>query len=750
MNLRFIAYCMVLLLFCGEAHAFGVAWHEPNAQYRAVMTLQKGPEASVLVTVPFSGEGECMARAFRSDGRETPLTIVGQSGSSLYVLVRTSRQSKSSNNEFFVYYGVGLRERPDSLVNNDSSPVTVEIYAGSGRSMPTDWSRMRYLIGKAGRPNRTTTQAGTTVDNKNFASRTSSRRSRNHNHNRSRFSLLWMSTHLVVPEDGLYRFAIDCADAGFVMMDRRIVAQWPGKHSGGQWKKGRPAFVKAGTHEIEVFRAGSKPAKTRVGVSGPSDKGVFKLIEEMHLVSAAVPRALRIEEKGKTLHAGFSFSLGRPYKFRDMDQLFVPVALKDFSHNDLAWSYTVSWLIGGDGAMSMREDEEAESEGFQTERKPLKGSLVMHVFDREGLHTVKAMVRDSLGFVSTMEREVETRNLHYQEYAVNAVPVNVSPCKFPDDVVDPTIRVSSKGSSSLSFLLEWKWVDGKGKERKGKKTLSARQKVNTVQMFSSRAGNIRNIEWELSHRGYRIEGGSIKYCQFPFASLPARVVEDRVYDAKGTQLVYVSPRLAGNFIQPKIGASHIKGGVTSLDDTFLSVQPLSGEQINFSEVLGKMLDLDERAMKSTHLSSRGRHDQLGTASVLLEATKATESGGGVAVLSFGLDHYLSYNQPDEYERLLAVVTDILLSRRAMRTIIATPLPVGVDKEDIREYAVAARRVADARGIPVADLYSGFMGMAKNVELFAGGGPDLSDAGVRLAGQIISRTIVAGYRAKEID
>ena len=65
-----------------------------------------------------------------------------------------------------------------------------------------------------------------------------------------------------------------------------------------------------------------------------------------------------------------------------------------------------------------------------------------------------------------------------------------------------------------------------------------------------------------------------------------------------------------------------------------------------------------------------------------------------------------------------------MSRRRLtnpnaRTIrrIATPPPVGLDKEQVREYAAASRRVADARGIPVADLYSGFMGMPQNVELF---------------------------------
>ena len=119
-------------------------------------------------------------------------------------------------------------------------------------------------------------------------------------------------------------------------------------------------------------------------------------------------------------------------------------------------------------------------------------------------------------------------------------------------------------------------------------------------------------------------------------------------------------------------------------------------------------------------------------------------------MSMGLNHLITRDRPAEFERILSAVADMLLSRRAMRMVIATLPPVGTDKEKARDYAVAVRRVAGARGVPVADLYSGFMGMRREASLFEGKGPEVNDDGLRFAGQIIARSIVSGYRAKGRD
>ena len=45
---------------------------------------------------------------------------------------------------------------------------------------------------------------------------------------------------MLCPVPGVYRFAIDCRDAGFLFVDGDMAASWPGEHSAGHWQAARP------------------------------------------------------------------------------------------------------------------------------------------------------------------------------------------------------------------------------------------------------------------------------------------------------------------------------------------------------------------------------------------------------------------------------------------------------------------------------------------------------------------------------
>lgn len=738
----------LLLGCCYATWAAGVDWHEPGAEARAVFTREAGPQASVLVTVPFSGAESAQARAFTAGGREIPIDIVHQSGKELHILVRTGAQRAYANGVFYVYYGQGLRELREELVNKDYEPVTVDYYSNRGRSIPTDWTRMQHLLAEQGAPVRTKTQDGIEDVAPLPASGGSYGRSRQRR--RSSGAMVRISTHIIIPEPGLYRFHLDCNDAGFVMLDRRMQVEWPGRHARGTWRQGDISYLDSGPHILEVYGAASHITRAKVAVTSTQTEDRKVRVEDFLLVSSLVPKALRIEEKEKTLHAGFSYSLGRPYKFRDTDPVFVPVTLQDFSGSDLSWQYQANWSPATEAALTAGASQVGVGGVFQAGRRTLEGNSVTHVFDSLGLHRVSLELRDALGFQSVLERQVDTRNLHYREYAVGAVPVNVVPCLFSEDTVDPSIRVSAKCPEPMDFLLEWKWHDVKGRERTGSRKLSMSSGARTIRIFSARAADVSEAEWELSHRGYRINGGRMLFNRFPYAAFPHRAVEDRLYDSKGNQLFYVSSRAQSGFRQPAIRTAHLKGGVLMLDDVLAVPRPMSGDSAGYSKMLAGMLSIGEEEVALRDLSASGGHDHLGAAGVLRSVSAETESRSGIVMLSVGMEHFLAYDRPSDFERLLAAAVDIIASRRSMRAIMVTLPPVGEDREAAREYAAAVRRVAGARGIPVADLYSAFMGMGQDIELFMGSGPELSDAGIRLSCQVIARAIVHGYRAEGSD
>ncbi len=744
--MKFLSIVFLLLISVPVVDAAPkIRWHDHNAQERAVFKRGRGQEVSVLVKIPYSGEEESMARAFRDDGRELPVRVVHQSPSALHVLVRVGSQRLSSGHTFLVYYGQSLDSSPTQMDNEDTEPVTVEYFSERSRSIPTNWERMRFMMSQKV-PLSVTTQGSISEVTRPAASSSGSSR---HRHRKpSGGSMVRISTHIVLPDDGLYSFAIDCNDAGFVMVDRESRAAWPGRHANGKAHEGSPVFLSAGPHMLEIYGASASVTRARVSLAEVNSGGKFRRVESMSLVSSAVPVALRIEKKNKTIHAGVTVSVGRPYRFRGMEQTFVPVTLKDFSRNDLSSEYDVRWYPSTAGVIDV--DGDSSRSAFHTGTKALKGESLTHLFDSTDLHRVKVEVRDALGFVSSLEREVDTRNLQYSEYSVSATPVNVFPCMYGADIVEPSVRVVMKGHDGLGFLLSWKWFDLDGKEHSGNSTILATRRAKTVTLFSARAEKVGEVEWELSHRGYKLDAGKMKFCSFPFRNFPASASEDRLYDSKGVQLVYVSSRGSPNFKQGAIRTAHLKGGVTCFDDMLASIRPLAGAGAGLKEILPGMLWRDEGSFRMHRLSTRGKHNVFGVAGILLDTSTKTESSGGVAVLSMGRDHFLAYDRPDQFERMLAAVTDILLSRRAMRTVLVTMPPIGDDREAVRKYAVAARRVADARGVPVADLYSGVMGMGENIVPFEGDGSELSDEGLRLTAQIIARTIIGGYTTEGED
>jgi hypothetical protein len=101
---------------------------------------------------------------------------------------------------------------------------------------------------------------------------------------------------------------------------------------------------------------------------------------------------------------------------------------------------------------------------------------------------------------------------------------------------------------------------------------------------------------------------------------------------------------------------------------------------------------------------------------------------------------LKTGSPGDFERHVAAVTDVVFSRFRHPVVLVTTPPYLSDPVRAREFAFAIRRVADARGIPVADLYSAFMGMGSVDRFFAGNDLELSEDGARLTAQVIARAL----------
>jgi hypothetical protein len=132
---------------------------------------------------------------------------------------------------------------------------------------------------------------------------------------------------------------------------------------------------------------------------------------------------------------------------------------------------------------------------------------------------------------------------------------------------------------------------------------------------------------------------------------------------------------------------------------------------------------------------------------LVQIPRAVALGTDVVVISVALRDVLAGVDPDAFERQLAALGDLIAFSMDCPVLWVTPPPYPADPDRIRPYAAAIRRVADARRMPVADVYTAFIGMrSESRPLFRRRDLALSASGQALAAQVIARALLGDGKA----
>ena len=114
----------------------------------------------------------------------------------------------------------------------------------------------------------------------------------------------------------------------------------------------------------------------------------------------------------------------------------------------------------------------------------------------------------------------------------------------------------------------------------------------------------------------------------------------------------------------------------------------------------------------------------------------------VVALSIGLRDFTALGETAAFERQIAALSDIVAVSMKRSVVWVTPPPYPGQSGRVREFAAAIRRVADARRMPVADLYTTFCGVRNEMSPFVSGQDlVLSEAGQNLAAQMIARALL---------
>jgi hypothetical protein len=273
--------------------------------------------------------------------------------------------------------------------------------------------------------------------------------------------------------------------------------------------------------------------------------------------------------------------------------------------------------------------------------------------------------------------------------------------------------------------------------------------LRELPLFTGTADELAELTWDIAHEGISVLSGRIRVLRPPFSAVPARVEGENLFDAGGTQLVFVPHRQSGHYLQPAISLDQAFGHLVCVDD-FLAAQGLPGSEgiVAFDRIVQRIVDGPDRpTVRHVSLPEWDDNtDGFGPLLKIVQVPAAIPRGTDVVVLSLGLKDMLFRQDTESFERQIAAVSDLVSASLEYPVIWVTPPPFPGDSADARAFAAAVRRVAEARGMPVADLYTAFLGMRSGSRpFFVKRGLALSDSGQNLAAQVIARALLQANR-----
>jgi hypothetical protein len=287
----------------------------------------------------------------------------------------------------------------------------------------------------------------------------------------------------------------------------------------------------------------------------------------------------------------------------------------------------------------------------------------------------------------------------------------------------------------IDASVSWEIRNRDGTVKRDSRELNAEMTSDRIPLVRTNAGVIASIKWQITHPCGELISGTVKFLRPPFTDLPTRVAGDRLYGHGGEQLVLLPYENAGSFVQPGIAP---RGVILCVDDTGIATISGTSGEICLPGARRLSLQDDENSMSAYAPQYR-----------LLRLPSDVAAGKGVAVMNIACVDIIEKRDPAEFEREIAALSDIVSVTMKSPLVWMTPPPYQPDPKSVRPYAAAVVRVAAARGIPVADVYTAFMCSKDSSRFFEKGrNLDLSEEGRHLVERVIGHAITVGRKGNE--
>jgi hypothetical protein len=660
-------------------------WSDPDAPARIVFN-RSADQRYCLLAAPAALDGAARFSAVRAWAglSPRPARIVWADATNLFCLVDVNDVPSSQTIGLYLQAG-GPPPAPDAAVT-DPRPVRFLAQRTAGQDLPASWSQLLMLDSRVDRDPWSTTLEGFDLDDDSSGGwNRGDWQRKNH--------LIEISSWVLFPNGGRYLFGLRADTAMWMLVDGVPVVECrPARMA--DWVTGLPCSLSAGLHRVTVRGVTRQGLRLAAGWSLEGRRDAPGVVP---VTSGDLIRG-RLERRDRRVHALAVVTAGRPYAFQGCTNIFTPLRLESRSVSWDGHPLTSAWRLDGRYSGSGRL--------FQAVVANHAGAAVR----------VELEVADGRGATAGDALRVPVDPQSDAEYRVAGRLVGVPAFGYEEDTVRPEIHVRSSAPDDVAFTVE------AAIEHAGGGVTNIAGRVDVVRSWGRlplppcSADAVSRISWRVVHAGVTLDRGAIAFDREPFRRLPDALDGDSL--RAGDEAVMLVARRAS------AGAAAAFGGLRHgqrllVLDGFLGTLSTNAagrlaarlaradEDDPDSGVALRRLDL--RAIESAAADGVARLLPLAQAGELLPAD--------VVLLAPCFDALVQGEPPAQFERRLAALTGLLAGAGRTTVVLVAPPPVArlpgcepaaAALPDTRELAELVVRVADAHGLPVADLYTGFM------------------------------------------
>lgn len=643
-------------------------WKFDDSPQRAVFALPPGQThvmAHLPATLPKGGIVGSVRAATANGDRQ--VRILAKSEDAVDVLVDCTGLAPRTPVALYLAPGDQAQLAPNSPFV-DPFPVRVEIRRAGGHDIPPSYESLRFLADRQLAPPFLMTLPA-------FAPVESAPPNAWYQGGWERPTYVaTLSSWLVVPEAGEYRFALGDHAASFMAVDgRQCVARPPRWRNPDPWTEGEPLRLSAGLHRIEILTVCEKAIRVKAGWITPGKTEIEPIPAAMLACGGNAP-ALRLETRDGNLHAAFVGRPGPAYVFRGVPTVFSPVRLESLhvSWSDEEGPATCEWTSGG--------------------RALGVGQSILAIGSSQGDMPVKLRVTMPSGAESVAEGTVKLPRGAAREYLVSGRLYGVPAVCYDDDPVRPELHVRSTASVGVELVATVTATAPSGEKREFSSPVNLVRTWGRLEIPPCFARDIDSLDWKITHAGADLVTGRMVFRRAPFDSAPAALDGDRFVGTDGATEVFVAPRASAGAARalPRDATA-----VTFLDGFFRDESFPTNDMLRV-----RFADLPSSAddMRFTRLAAL--------------ADIETLRGAQVVAIAPDLSGLAASETPADFERRLAALSEFAADALGASVILVTP-PAGMVRmpanaggpDPDRLVAGIVMRVADATGASVADAYT---------------------------------------------